>query len=70
VPSSIVECAITPCSCSSEASQRQQVAGVTGLHGAIAELDDSEALPGEQSGFFGVRDHVKLTLVVARCVKG
>ncbi|MEN9578266.1 MAG: hypothetical protein RJA70_1275 [Pseudomonadota bacterium] len=39
-----------------ESSQRQQLASVTGLHGAIAELDDREPLPGEQPCFFGVRD--------------
>jgi hypothetical protein len=39
-----------------KARQRQQLAAAPGLHGAIAELDDRDALPGEQPGFFGVRD--------------
>jgi hypothetical protein len=44
--------------------RRSRKPGVPSLHGAIAKLDDSEALAGEQSGLFVVRDDKELTLVV------
>lgn len=42
-----------------KASQRQQLAGVPGLHGAIAELHDRDALPGEQPCFLRVRQYLR-----------
>lgn len=47
-----------------EASQRQQLASVASLRGAIAQLDDSDALSGEQSVFFGFGEQEELTLIV------